>query len=248
VVICEGFVDAAIVRYRAIGLEEQRLARVAQWAVNGLKPDLTLVVDPPSGNGASSVTPVDRPADRVLSAEKPAAAENLAAVASNGAVPAGPDAADLTGVHEAAEVAGEENEEAVSGLALAGEALSELAAPGQEVPEREQAPASTPAGSTPAASTPAASSPAAPDAGAGTAATESVLDERSGQADDDDEQVDPAQAYRDRASYAPERYMTVQPHPGHLLPEVVERLESVLRQRTPALDDPQPAAAPKVSA
>jgi len=263
VVICEGFVDAAIVRYRAIGLEEQRLARVAQWAVNGLKPDLTLVVDPPSGNGASSVTPVDRPADRVLSAEKPAAAENLAAVASNGAVPAGPDAADLTGVHEAAEVAGEENEEAVSGLALAGEALSELAAPGQEVPEPDQAPASTRAGSTPAASsaaastpaassaaasTPAASSPAAPDAGAGTAATESVLDERSGQADDDDEQVDPAQAYRDRASYAPERYMTVQPHPGHLLPEVVERLESVLRQRTPALDDPQPAAAPKVSA
>jgi dTMP kinase len=75
-----------------------------------------------------------------------------------------------------------------------------------------------------------------------------VLDERSGQADDDDEQVDPAQAYRDRASYAPERYMTVQPHPGHLLPEVVERLESVLRQRTPALADPQPAAAPKVSA
>ena len=80
-------------------------------------------------------------------------------------------------------------------------------------------------------------------------ATGGALDERSGPAgDDDDEQVDPAQAYRDRASYAPERYMIVQPHLGRLLPEVVDRLESVLRQRTPALADPQPAVAPRVSA
>ena len=45
VVVCEGFVDATVARYRAAGVEEQRLARVAQWAVNGLKPDLTVLVD-----------------------------------------------------------------------------------------------------------------------------------------------------------------------------------------------------------
>jgi hypothetical protein len=209
-----------------------------------LKPDLTLVVDPPSGNGASSVTPVDRPADRVLSAEKLAAAEKVAAVASNGAVPAGPDAADLTRAQEAAEAAGaagEENEEAVSGLALAGEALSELAAPGQEVPERvEPAAPAAPTPSKPAASQ-TAHSPT------GDSAADTVVDERSGRADDDDEHVDPAQAYRDRASYTPERYIIVQPHLGRLLPEVVERLEWVVRQRTPALADPQHAASPRVA-
>ena len=42
--------------------------------------------------------------------------------------------------------------------------------------------------------------------------------------------------------------MIVQPHRGALLLEVVERLDSVLRQRTPALADPQPAVPPKVSA
>ncbi len=45
VVICDGFVDATIVRYRTLGLDEERLRRVAEWAVNGLKPDLTVVVD-----------------------------------------------------------------------------------------------------------------------------------------------------------------------------------------------------------
>ncbi len=45
VVVCEGFIDATVVRYRSAGVEEQRLARVAQWAVNGLKADLTVVVD-----------------------------------------------------------------------------------------------------------------------------------------------------------------------------------------------------------
>jgi len=81
-----------------------------------------------------------------------------------------------------------------------------------------------------------------PDVAVADTAVVAGIDEPSGQADDGDEQVDPAQAYRDRASYTPERYMIVQPHRGNLLPEVVERLDSVLRQRTPALADPQPAA------
>ena len=222
--IRDRFVDATIVRYRAIGLEEQRLARVAQWAVNGLKPDLTLVVDPPSGNGRATLTTAGSAVSTETLVTEPVATEKPDAAASNGAVPAEPAAADEGVVEPAAEV---ENDEAVSGLALAGEALSELAAPGQEVPERVE---------------PAASKPAHPDPATGDFAEDLVVDERSGQVDDDDEQVDPAQAYRDRASYTPERYMIVQPHLGRLLPEVVVRLESVLRQRTPAPADPQPAA------
>jgi dTMP kinase len=238
VVICEGFVDAAIVRYRAIGLEEQRLARVAQWAVNGLKPDLTLVVDPPSGNGRATLTAGESAVANETLVTEPVVTEKPDAAASNGAVSVGPVAPDMSSVASAVEV---ENEEAVSGLALAGEALAELAAPGQEVPERvEPAAPAAPTPSKPAASQ-TTHSPT------GDSAADTVVDERSGQADDDDEQVDPAQAYRDRASYAPERYIIVQPHLGRLLPEVVERLESVVRQRTPALADPQHAASPRVA-
>jgi dTMP kinase len=157
VVVCEGFLDAAIVRYRAIGLEEQRLARVAQWAVNGLKPDLTLVVDAPSSGSGRA----------------------------NSAMNGGADGRD-------------------SAVVGAGHDLED------ERPAREDS-----------------TSPVTTDP-----------------ADDEDEPVDLAQAYRDRASYTPERYMIVQPHQGPLLPEVVERLESVMRQRTPAQAGPQPAVGP----
>ena len=56
----------------------------------------------------------------------------------------------------------------------------------------------------------------------------------------------PVQAYRDRASYTPERYLIVRPlaeeKGGAINPEVLERISSVLRQRSPALVEPQPAA------
>ena len=239
VVICEGFVDAAIVRYRAIGLEEQRLARVAQWAVNGLKPDLTVVVDTPAGNGRTPDSAV-----RSVTSEKTGAASGGAANgAANGHVP-GPLRPEE--VETAEQV---ESEESMSGLALAGQALSELAEPGQEVPERvdETEPAVTPGEVSDAEPSPGRPVDSVTHPATG---SESGPAGHPGHHDDhdDDEQVDPAQAYRDRASYAPERYMIVQPHRGALPLEVVERLDSVLRQRTPALADPQPAAPPKVSA
>jgi hypothetical protein len=212
-------------------------------------------VDTPSGNGRTPVT-----AGQSVTAEQPAAASNgtagaaagATAGASNGHVP------DPAGPVEVAPAEERETEESWSGLALAGEALSELSEPGQEVPDRvdetePSLPSGEPAGDTPDAE-PSPGTPAPPLATG--AAAGSVDGERSKPAanhdrendHDDDEQVDPAQAYRDRASYAPERYMIVQPHRSALLLEVVERLESVLRQRTPALADPQPAAPPRVSA
>jgi len=54
----------------------------------------------------------------------------------------------------------------------------------------------------------------------------------------------PVQAYRERASYTPERYLLVRPlseEHGVMNPEVVERITSVLRQRSPSLAEPQPA-------
>ena len=64
-------------------------------------------------------------------------------------------------------------------------------------------------------------------------------------ADDDDERVDPAQAYRDRVSYTPERYLIVRPlseERGLINAEVTERIASVLRERSPATIDQQKVA------
>jgi len=47
VVVCRDYVDAAVVRFGAqAGLAEERIIRLAQWATGGLRPDLTLLVDP----------------------------------------------------------------------------------------------------------------------------------------------------------------------------------------------------------
>jgi dTMP kinase len=147
VVLCDGFMDELIVRYRALGLDEVQLSRVAQWAVGGLKPDLTLVVD---------------------------------------AVPAA--AAD--------------------------------AAAGPEVTSAE------------------VDDPVPP-------ATGGVVPPEPAPADEDDERVDPAQAYRDRVSYTPERYLIVRPlseEHGRINAEVTERIASVLRERSPATIDEQKVA------
>jgi dTMP kinase len=147
VVLCDGFMDELIVRYRALGLDEVQLSRVAQWAVGGLKPDLTLVVD---------------------------------------AVPAA--AAD--------------------------------AAAGPEVTSAE------------------VDDPVPP-------ATGGVVPPEPAPADEDNERVDPAQAYRDRVSYTPERYLIVRPlseEHGRINAEVTERIASVLRERSPATIDEQKVA------
>lgn len=162
VVVCEGFVDATVVAHRAAGLEEQRLVRVTEWAVNGLKADLTVLVD-------GALTKPD---------PKPEAG----------------------------------------------------------IPEASRAPADQPPPDPVTAIAPIATDPTA---AAG-------VDVESALADaDEDETVDPVQAYRDRVSYAPERYLIVRPlseENGVINPEVIGRITSVLRQRSPSLAESQPAA------
>jgi hypothetical protein len=82
-----------------------------------------------------------------------------------------------------------------------------------------------------------------PAGGTGDVATSTADAEDPG--DEDEEPVLPVQAYRDRASYTPERYLLVRPlseEGGVINPEVVERISSVLRQRSPSLAEPEPAA------
>jgi len=170
VVVCEGFIDSTIVAYRIAGVEEQRLARVAQWAVNGLKADLTVLVDGEPARADATAT---------ASGEEP-----------------GSDIPPAS-------------------------AAEEVSSPG-EVAAPEANPVSFDAGS------------AVPGAGA--------IDGALGAEEDDP--VDPVQAYRDRASYTPERYLIVRPlseENGVINPEVVERISSVLRLRSPSLAEPQPA-------
>lgn len=132
VVLCDGFLDELIVRYRILGLDEDRLSRVAQWAAGGLKPDLTVLV-----NATERAT---------VTADGPLADERAGSPAESG---------------------------------VAGSA-DEL---------------------------------------------------------DDEDRVHPAQAFLDRASYTPERYLVVKPlseEDGVINAEVTERIASVLRERSPA--------------
>jgi dTMP kinase len=182
VVVCEGFVDATIVAHRAAGVEEQRFARVAQWAVNGLKADLTVVVDGESG---------------VLDQ----------GVAEDEAPPASPE---LLPIAEGQPVADARSNAEDAPAERVGQVTAGL-------PDRAPM----------------------PDADK---IVDAVDDADTG---DDEEPVQPVQAYRDRASYTPERYLLVRPlseENGVLNPEVVERVTSVLRQRSPSLAEPQPAS------
>lgn len=133
VVLCDGFLDDLIVRYRILGLDEDRLSRVAQWAAGGLKPDLTVLVD---ASSEAEVIPSGDPKDPVARPD--------------------PGEGQLAGTEEAG--------------------------------------------------------------------------------GDEDDGVDPAQAFRDRASYTPERYLVVRPlseENGVINGEVAERIASVLRVRSP---------------
>jgi len=176
VVVCEGFVDATVARYRVAGVEEQRLARVAQWAVNGLKPDLTVLVDGEMDQRGTEV---------------------------------------------------------IGGTTAAGEAVAEPPVADQTVADQTVADQTV----------------ADPTVAVRTAADIPQPEENSegaGDADEDDDRVDAVQAYRDRASYTPERYLIVRPlseEGGVINNEVVERISSVLRQRSPSLAQPIPTAA-----
>ena len=209
VVICEGFIDATVVRYRLAGVEEQRLARVAQWAVNGLKADLTVLVDGVLATTDSTSAPAEQPAQlltgAVDDANEPSAGEPGAAG------PPDPPAA----------VADAAPDGAIAGAAVVNPDSTTQAPAGQDKArpidarqiDARQLDAVTPA---------------------------------EHPTEDDEEPVLPVQAYRDRASYTPERYLIVRPlaeEKGRAInPEVLERVSSVLRQRSPALVEPQPAA------
>lgn len=53
VVLTNGFIDELAVRYGVqSGMGEERVLRIAQWAVGGLRPDLTVLVDAPSPSAA----------------------------------------------------------------------------------------------------------------------------------------------------------------------------------------------------
>ena len=189
VVVCEGFVDATIVAYRTAGVEEQRLARVAQWAVNGLKADLTVLVDGPADGRRRR--PRRRPA--ADGRRRPSRAADR------------PPA--IGGRHRSGDAAG---------------AAAPRRAPCADASRVREVDAD----------------PVEP-----TRSAQCRRPDRRTTADEDDP-VDPVQAYRDRASYTPERYLIVRPlteENGVINPEVVERISSVLRLRSPSLAEPQPA-------
>lgn len=170
VVLCDGFMDQFIVRYRTQGLVEDDLSRVAVWAISGLKPDLTVVVDAPRPDATQPASPDSTgPSTRDVTAEAP------------------PDGSGSAEPAPGADAAGEP--------APVDEASVAPSAPGSEA--------------------------------------------------DEDERVDPAQAYRDRASYTPERYLIVRPlseEHGVINAEVTERIASVLRERSPAMVEPAKVA------
>ena len=213
VVICEGFIDATVVRYRSAGVEEQRLARVAQWAVNGLKADLTVLVDGvlETAGGAGD----------------PSAQSSAQLAAPAGVGPGVPiaDESDGAGTASSPAVADAVPSGPVTGVGNLDPAVPE--------PNRSTVPTAVGAGSV---------SPVSP-AEAHPIDAVTAADHPS---EDDEEPVLPVQAYRDRASYTPERYLIVRPlaeeKGREINPEVFERISSVLRQRSPALVEPQPAA------
>jgi len=234
VVVCEGFVDATVVAHRSAGVQEQRLARVAQWAVNGLKPDLTVLVD---GVVAESPVVPESALDALGPAESPRGAEAAQpaqpAAEPRPVGPAGPPAATddrlpmLATPPDAAE-------EAVGGPAAPAAAAVAPSAPAT-AGMASAALATAPATAALATGAVDLTDEDRPYAGASTPTGHG-----------EDEPIDPVQAYRDRASYSPERYLTVRPlseeQGGAINPEVVERISSVLRQRSPSLAEPQPAA------
>ncbi len=58
VVVCSGYLDAVVTRFGAVaGLGDEQLLRTAAWAVDGLWPDLTVMLDEAVSPGGSEHTP-----------------------------------------------------------------------------------------------------------------------------------------------------------------------------------------------
>ncbi|GAA1996046.1 MFS transporter [Nakamurella flavida] len=221
VVVCNGFIDAMIVRYRAEdGQAEARLWRLAMWAAGGLRPDLTVLVDVTAGESGPILTSTHSHLAMGPARPRPA----VDAAPTDGAA-TGPDAGttdgdpSLVGGTPAEQVTLQVTERAVATARPDPDAGSPPVA--EPEPEVSGVPPETAA-------------TGAPDGGRLTA--------------EEDDTVDPEQAFRDRASYTPERYLIVHlsdgaaaPDGGPTVPdELTERIASVLRARSPVLADPQP--------
>jgi dTMP kinase len=247
VVVCEGFIDATIVRYRAAGVEEQRLARVAQWAVNGLKADLTVLVDGVPGTdlavtgGQSNGLALDggQPNGLAVDGGRP----NGLAVDGGQPNGLGVDGGQPNGL---AVDGGQPNGLAVNGGAVHPSGDGELSE-SQSTPSGLRQTTENPSPAADRAVAEDGDGPAPDTAGAGIdQAPVAIIDDHESAhpvtSEDDDEPVDPVQAYRDRASYTPERYLVVRPlaeEKNVINPEVVARISSVLRLRSPSLAEPQ---------
>jgi hypothetical protein len=79
VVLTNGFVDELVVRYGVqSGMGEERVLRLAQWAVGGLRPDLTILVDVPARAGLPDVPDRSIPDGSTPSGSAPAEVPGLA--------------------------------------------------------------------------------------------------------------------------------------------------------------------------
>ncbi len=251
VVVAEGFTDATIVAHRAAGVEEQRLARVAQWAVNGLKPDLTVLVDgspfEPSPVLADRKDLVGDRAGGTRAGDDAVVGDAVVGDAVVGdavvgdAVVGDAVVGDAVAHHAAADDAAAAAAAEVGAAGAPGAALdAAVALAAADVAAAEPRPTHHDPVDPVGAAVPAAAGPAA--AGVPGAVSPDAPDEEATAGEPDDEPVDPVQGYRDRASYAPERYLIVRPlSEGHgvINPEVTERISSVLRQRSPSLAEPR---------
>lgn len=251
VVVCEGFVDATIVRYRVVdGLDERRLAMVALWAVNGLRADLTLLVDTVAGAvapaprgepaddavsvgdaGSAADTPPPRIEELPVTTKAPADPPSRPLDAPPGrstAAPSEPALARVGTPGASARRGRDQGVVATIGAGTQGDHATLIAMQGAWSPRASGRPADRPTADGPTADGPTGDRPTGEDA----------HEEDAHEAD----ATDAPQAFRDRASYTPERYLVVPPPPEHwagaLPAEVVERIESVLRLRAPVLAEP----------
>ena len=232
VVVCDGFVDAMIVRFRAEdGQAEARLWRMAMWAAAGLRPDLTVLVDVAAGDEAASVD--GRFVGLAMGPARPLPTASVDPSSPDLSSP-GPSSPGRSAVDRfPAEVAGTETGQ------LALEATEQAVITAR--PDPEPLPEEPVVSGVP----PETAATGAPDGGR--------------PATDEEEPVAIDRAYRDRASYTPERYLIVHLTSGGASPltastagrpapettptvpdELTDRIASVLRARSPVLADPQP--------
>ncbi len=254
VVVCRDYVDAAVVRFGALaGLTEEYMLRMAAWATGGLRPDLTVLVDPlkeapsgalPAAAGDADGVVAGGVGDDGAAAAGPVGAEvaqdAAAGVAGGGGV--GGISRDVAGAADPVDVEVAQDAETVAGGGGVGGISRDVAGAADPVDVEVAQDAETVAGGGgvgPAEGVGAADGDAADH---GSAGAESGLPEAVDVPDGSDA-VDPRRVYQDLAAAVPDRYAAVLPlRPGQgIPPEVAEWVASVLRKRSPSRRDGEPA-------